>query len=88
MGYQILIVDDQHNVRRVLASGLQSLGQQIEVTEVPSAEEAMLIAPRRKFDLIITDVRLPGMSGLDLVSRLKLRNPEIKLILMTGAEDR
>lgn len=88
MNYKILIVDDQKDVRRVLASGLQTLGQPIEVLEVPSAEEAMLIAPRRKFDLIVTDVKLAGMSGLDLVRWLKKRNPEIKLILMTGAEDR
>lgn len=86
--YHILIVDDQRDVRRVLSAGLQTLGQQMEVVEVPSAEEALLIAPRRSYDLIVTDVRLPGMSGLELVKRIKLRNPSIKIILMTGAEDR
>ena len=86
--YHILIVDDQHDVRRVLSSGLQTLGQQIGVVDVPSAEEALLIAPRHSYDLIVTDVKLPGISGLELVRRVKLRNPGIKIILMTGAEDR
>ena len=67
--YHILIVDDQKDIRRVLVSGLQTLGQKLDVIEVPSAEEAMLLAPRRTFDLIVTDVRLPGISGLDLVKR-------------------
>lgn len=86
--YHILIVDDQKDVRRVLVSGLQMLGQAIDVIEVPSAEEAFLLAPRRTFDLIVTDVNLPGISGLDLVKRLRAFNPNLKIILMTGAGDR
>jgi CheY-like chemotaxis protein len=86
--YHILIVDDQKDVRRVLISGLQTLGQKLDVIEVPSAEEAMLLAPRRTFDLIVTDVRLPGISGLDLVRRLRTFNPNLKLILITGLSDR
>jgi CheY-like chemotaxis protein len=88
MSFHILIVDDQRDVRRVLSSGLQTLGQPIEVVEVPSAEEALLIAPRHNYNLIVTDVRLPGMSGLELVRRVRLRNPGVKIILMTGVEDR
>ncbi len=85
--YQILIVDDQKDIRRLLSGGLQTLGQEIQIIEVPSAEEAMLLAPRQRFDLIVTDVRLPGISGLDLVKRLKKFNPSLKIILMTGAND-
>lgn len=85
--YHILIVDDQKDIRRVLVSGLQTLGQKLDVIEVPSAEEAMLLAPRRTFDLIVTDVRLPGISGLDLVRRLRAFNPNLKLILITGLSD-
>lgn len=85
--YHILIVDDQKDIRRVLVSGLQTLGQTIDVIEVPSAEEAMLLAPRRTFDLIVTDVRLPGISGLDLVRKLRAFNPNLKLILITGLSD-
>jgi CheY-like chemotaxis protein len=85
--YHILIVDDQKDIRRVLVSGLQTLGQKLDVIEVPSAEEAMLLAPRRTFDLIVTDVRLPGISGLDLVKRLRAFNPNLKLILITGLSD-
>lgn len=85
--HHVLVVDDQKDIRRVLSSALQTLGHQFKVTEVPSAEEAMLIAPRQGFDLVVTDVRLPGMSGLDLVKRLRKFNPNLKIILLTGASD-
>ena len=85
--YHVLIVDDQKDIRRVLAGGLQTLGHSLKVTEVPSAEEAILMAPRQHFDLIVTDVRLPGISGLDLVKRLRKFNPNIKIILLTGVSD-
>ena len=85
--YHVLIVDDQKDIRRVLAGGLQTLGHSLKVTEVPSAEEAILMAPRQQFDLIVTDVRLPGISGLDMVKRLRKFNPNIKIILLTGASD-
>ena len=82
--FRVLIVDDQRDVRRVLGLGLKTLSQPMEVTEVPSAEEAILMGGGRSFDLIVTDVRLPGISGLELVSRLRKQNADIKIILMTG----
>ncbi len=86
-GYHILIVDDQHEVRRLLASGLKTLGPEFDVLEVPSAEEAMLLAFRRDLDLLVTDVRLPGISGLDLVEKVRKRNPSLKIFLVTGISD-
>ncbi len=85
--YRVLIVDDQHDVRVVLATGVRTLGEEFEVIEMPSAEEALLEASRRPVDLIVSDVRLPGMSGLELVGRIRARNPDMKIILITGVED-
>jgi CheY-like chemotaxis protein len=86
-GRRILIVDDQHDVRQMLASSLRSLGADIEVIDVPSGEEALLVAYRRPVDLLISDVRLPGISGLELLERVHKRNPGLKTILVTGLTD-
>jgi CheY-like chemotaxis protein len=83
----IVIVDDQHEVRRVLRSGIESLGPEYRVLDIPSAEEALLVLFRQKIDLLISDVRLPGISGLELIDRVKKRNPLMKVILITGLDD-
>ena len=85
--YRILIVDDQRDIRRMLRAGLDTLGVKFLVVDVPSGEEAMLVITRQHFDLLITDVRLPGISGLELILQAKARNPGLKLILITGVPD-
>jgi CheY-like chemotaxis protein len=85
--HRILIVDDQHEVRRMLSASLRTLGPEIEVVDVPSGEEALLVAYRRPVDLLISDVRLPGITGLELMARVHKRNPELKTILVTGLTD-
>lgn len=84
---RVLIVDDSPDVRRMLAISLRMLGPDFDVLEVPSAEEALFIGSRLSLDLMVADVRLPGMSGLDMLGRLRKRNPELKVILVTGAVD-
>ncbi len=86
--YRILIVDDQREVRRMLRSALETLRLEIKVTDVPSGEEAILIISRQPVDLLISDVYLPGISGLELKDRAMLRNPDMRMILITGVEDR
>ena len=71
----------------MLSTSLRTLGPEIEVVDVPSGEEALLVASRRPVDLLISDVRLPGLSGLELMARVHKRNPELKTILVTGLTD-
>lgn len=71
----------------MLSTSLRTLGPEIEVVDVPSGEEALLVASRRPVDLLISDVRLPGISGLELMARVHKRNPELKTILVTGLTD-
>jgi CheY-like chemotaxis protein len=85
--YRIIIVDDQREVRRMLRAGLETLGPDIHVTDVPSGEEALLVISQKPADLLVVDVRLPGITGLELKERAKERNPELKLILITGLAD-
>lgn len=84
---RVLIVDDQSDVRRVLRAALETLGQGIQVIDVPSGEEALLVTDRQAIDVLVADVRLPGISGLELIQRAQARNPGLKLVLVTGLTD-
>jgi len=75
-------------VIRLLESALASIGQRFIITGVLSGEEALLEARLNHLDLLIADIRLPGMSGLELFARLRVLRPQVKTILMTGVEDR
>jgi FixJ family two-component response regulator len=86
--YRVLIVDDQREVRRVLRSAINTLGSEIEVIDVPSAEEALLeMSTTASFDLLVVDILLPGMSGLELLEKLQGKNPDMRVILVTGVMD-
>jgi CheY-like chemotaxis protein len=63
---------------------LRTLYPHVPVTYVPSAEEALVEVTTFTVDLMIVDIRLPGMSGIDLVRRVRLRQPNIKVIMITG----
>jgi CheY-like chemotaxis protein len=81
---RILIVEDSIDVGRLYQEAIRSGYPAAAVTCVPSAEEGILEAARVSFDLLISDIRLPGMSGFDLVRKIRLRQAEIKVIMITG----
>ena len=81
---QILVVDDHFEMLEFLRSMLELSNQECEVLAVPSAEEGLLELRRAPFDLLITDVRLPGMSGFDLVRRVKALGRQIPVIMITA----
>ena len=85
--HRVLIVDDHKEVRTTFRANLEALEADLEVVEVPSGEEAILEAAGDRIDLIIADVGLPGLSGLELLDTIKSRNPNTKIILITGLED-
>lgn len=84
---RVLVVEDSHEVRRMVTASIKTLSEDIEVLEVPSAEEALVVIASQPLDLIVLDVHLPGMSGLEMLARLRKRKPGTKLILVTGVED-
>jgi len=85
--YRVLVVDDNHEVRRMITASLKTLDAEIDVLDVPSAEEALFISASLPLDLVVIDFRLPGMTGLEMVSRLRKRKPAAKIILVTGVGD-
>src|SRR5438045_3133731 len=81
---RILIVDDRREQARVLRTSLELLNHGYLITDVPSGEEAILELTRFNFDLLITDYRLPGMTGVQLIKRAARMNPGIKTIVTTS----
>lgn len=86
-GIATLLVDDEELVRPVIARGLRHAGH--EVTETGSAEEALerLVDADRPFDLLVTDVRLPGMDGIELARRARALLPGLRVLLVSGSPD-
>lgn len=84
----ILLVDDQRDIVRLLRSTLQTLGHELDIIEAPSGEEALLEASRRKVDLLVADYLLPGISGVELMHKIRRRNPELKVIFISGFHER
>jgi DNA-binding response OmpR family regulator len=85
--HRVLVVDDNHEIRRMVTASIKTLGAEVDVVDVPSAEEALFISASLPLDLVVLDFRLPGMSGLEMVNRLRKHKPETKVILVTGVED-
>lgn len=82
MSKNILIVDDEENIREIIAEFLETLGYNI--VEATNGEEAIHACTRTKFDLVISDIRMPKMNGLKLLKSLKTVMPDLPVILMTG----
>lgn len=82
----VLIVEDEASVRRLAASVLRGAGYQVQ--EARDAIEALaLIEAKQPFDLVITDVIMPKMSGKDLYDKIKVIAPRIKVLFMSGYTD-
>jgi CheY-like chemotaxis protein len=88
MAPSILLVDDQRDILRLLRSALNTIGQELDIIEAPSGEEALLEASRRRVDLLVVDYLLPGMNGIELMHKIRARHPDVKVILVTGMSDR
>ncbi|MDW8327475.1 MAG: response regulator [Anaerolineales bacterium] len=84
---RILLVDDQREVTRFLRSALETLNREDIIVEVPSGEEALLEIGRGGADLLVIDVRLPGISGLEVVRRLRRANSRAPVIVISGVAD-
>src|SRR4026207_125953 len=84
----VLLVDDQKDIVRLLHSALQTLGHPLDLVDAPSGEEALLEASRRHVDLLVADYLLPGISGVELMHKVRARNADLKVIFISGMRDR
>ena len=79
---RVLVVDDEDGVRNMVRESLSFLG--ITCLTASNAEEALEIIQREPFDLILSDIRMPGMDGLELLQKIKEDRPDLDVIIMTG----
>ncbi len=82
IGKRILVVDDEESLRRVTQLKLQQAGY--EATTASDGAQALELLTRHPQDLIITDLKMPGMSGMDLLRRVKEDYPEVIVIVVTA----
>jgi CheY-like chemotaxis protein len=80
----VLIVDDEEKVVFFLRESLEELGRDFTIGTAKSAEEALEKIETRPYDLVISDLRMPGIDGLQLLERVKDRHPETRFVLMTA----
>jgi two-component system chemotaxis response regulator CheY len=88
---RILIVEDSPATRALLSSALEGLDGPIKIVEAESGFEALRALPRQRFDLILTDINMPDINGLELVSFVKTdpRYRAIPLVIVsTEGSDR
>ena len=82
IGKRILVVDDEESLRRVTQLKLQQAGY--EATTAADGTAALQLLARNPQDLIITDMKMPGMSGIDLLRKVKEDYPEVIVIVVTA----
>jgi DNA-binding NtrC family response regulator len=79
---RILVVDDEVTVCKSIRRAV--LREDCEVAMALSGEEALRLEAEAPFDVMIIDLMMPGLSGLDLLKMLKARNPKARIIMITG----
>jgi DNA-binding NarL/FixJ family response regulator len=84
---RVALVEDDHQVRGGLRLLIDHSTHCACVAEFGSAEEALARLPALQTDVVLMDIHLPGMSGIDCIREMKLRRPEIQIMMLTVFED-
>jgi DNA-binding NtrC family response regulator len=80
--YRVLLVDDEEEFVSALSERLMLRG--IEVDTALNGEEALAIMVEKEFEVVILDVMMPGLSGLEVLKQIKTTHPNTQVILLTG----
>lgn len=79
---KILVVDDERSMREFLSIALSRAGHEVVTAE--SGEEALNLLPRQSFDLVITDLRMEKLTGIDVLKKVQESSPETEVIVITA----
>jgi signal transduction histidine kinase len=85
MAQKILLVDDEEGIRKVLGISLSDSGYQVFTAK--SGEEALSIFKEQAPPIVMTDIKMPGMDGIELLQKMKEENPDAEVIMITGHGD-
>ena len=87
MRHNILIVDDEQLIRQGLRARIEYLG--IDVDEIFEAENGLMalrLQEEHPIDVVITDIRMPDMDGLELIQEMQKKNNQIKFVVLSGVQ--
>ena len=79
---RVLLVDDEELFLKMLSERLEVRG--LQVTSVTSGEDALARVEEQNFDVIVVDLAMPGIDGLDTLKLLKKQDPDLEIIMLTG----
>ncbi|MCF8075147.1 MAG: response regulator [Desulfotignum sp.] len=83
--FTILIVDDEEDIREVLEIALMDMGHQVLLA--PDGKKALALFDEHHPDIVITDIKMPVMGGIELLKQVKRRSPDTQVIMITGHGD-
>ena len=86
--YSVLIVANQKKDRQALRAGIAALGEELHILDASSGEEALLLLSRQPLDLLITELHLAGISGQELIQKVRQTTPALKAMLITSERDK
>jgi len=79
---RILVVDDDENLRWVLQTQLEDLGYAVSTAE--DGRQAVVAIEKEPPALVLTDLRMPGLSGMELLDKIRSEYPEVPVVIMTA----
>lgn len=82
MSEKVLLVDDEEEFVETLAERMRTRG--MDVSTSGSGVDALQLVEDEDFDVVVLDLKMPGIDGLDALKRIKRRRPEIQVVLLTG----
>jgi len=80
--FRVLVVDDEVDFLETIVKRL--LDRNLEVTGVESGEKALKLLESLDFDVVVLDVRMPGLDGIDTLKGMKKKKPLLEVIMLTG----
>jgi len=84
-GYEVLVVEDELRIRSMLSAALKDMG--FRATLAPTAEAGIKELAARSFDILMLDLNLPGMDGLQFLTSIRQKYPDLQVIILTGFGD-
>lgn len=81
---RVIVIDDQEPIRRIVRSALERAGH--EVLEAGDGELGLQLLERHAADVVVSDIFMPGMDGIQMLRQIRKQFPDVKVIVMSGGD--